>query len=641
MQLQTEKTPRLNGSAQRHPVVTPEPTVRELTLRAVIMGIVCGVMFGAANAYLGLRIGMTVSTSIPAAVLTAAMFRGQAQRATLLEANLAQTIGSASTALATGAIFTLPALYLWGDPPSFMQVVLIALCGGVLGISAMIPLRELLMVRERDTLPFPEGRACADVLRATTGAAANGRPIFIGMGVGAALTLVWSLLHVAPGLVSYEIPWLPKAVLAIEMAPAIVGVGYVLGPRQAGVVMGASLLSALVITPLIALVGSSLSHPLPPEVTLRVADMDSAMIWSRYVRYVGAGAVAAAGIVTVLRMLPTMFGSLRSVVRGMNEGATDTRPDLSPKWFGIAIAVVMLTVLLVPQVLGTEIAFAVRALCAASVGLFGIAFVAVAARIVGLVGVSSQPTSGITLVTLLGIGSLFAALGWVSGPERSALLCAGAIVATAASKAGDISQDLKTGQLVGATPWKQQLGQYIGALTACWAVALTLGFLGSAYGFGSTALPAPQAMLMRTLVDGVLHGTLPWPLLSLGAGISLVSMLAGLSALAFAIGVYLPLSGVAPLYLGGLLRGYVDRRRKSKVESGSEASEEGSHGVLFASGLVAGEGLAGIVVAVAATALGQRGDGSTWLTGSVGSLMSLGALALVSGLLVRSATAKA
>ncbi len=639
MQPQPQSSLPLNGHARFQPVKTPAPSVRELTLRAVIMGILCGVLFGAANAYLGLRIGMTVSTSIPAAVLTAAMFRSRAQRASLLEANLAQTIGSASTALATGAIFTLPALYLWGDPPSFMQVVLISLCGGVLGISAMIPLRELLMVRESHTLPFPEGRACADVLRATTGEAANGRPIFIGMAVGAALTLLWSLLRVAPGVVSYELPWLPKAVLAIEMAPAIVGVGYVLGPRQAGVVMGASLLSALVVTPLIAVVGAALSSPLLPELSLRVAEMDSAMIWNRYVRYVGAGAVAAAGIVTVLRMLPTMVGSLTSVVRGMNEGPGNLRKDIAPKWFGTAIAIVVLTIALVPHVLGTEVSFSVRALSAACVGVFGVAFVAVAARIVGLVGVSSQPTSGITLVTLLGIGSLFAALGWVSGPERSALLCAGAIVATAASKAGDISQDLKTGQLVGATPWKQQLGQYIGALTACWAVALTLGFLGSAYGFGSTTLPAPQAMLMGTLIDGVLHGTLPWPLLSLGAGISVAAMLAGLSGLAFAIGVYLPLSGVAPLYLGGLLRGYVDRRRAAKLNE-IEGTEEGSDGVLFASGLVAGEGLAGIVVAISATALGHQIGAGTWLSGSAGNLASLAALALVSVLLVRAAQPK-
>lgn len=602
----------------------------ELTLRAIAVGILSGLLFGAANAYLGLRIGMTVSTSIPVAVLTVAAFRSQKRPASLLEANLSQTIGSASTALATGAIFTLPALYFWGEPPSFLQVALIALCGGVLGISAMIPLRELLIVKASHELPYPEGRACADVLKATTGTSNRGRPIFLGMALGAALELAFSLLHAAPDLLTYELPFLPKAELAIEVAPAIVAVGYVLGARQAGVVMAASVISALVITPLFALVGQPLQTPLPPETTVRIADMSSGAIWSHYVRYVGAGAVAAAGITTVVRMLPAMGSAFFAVARGVRQGVLDTRRDLPFSVFGTAALAVLLLVAFVPTILGAELPWATRFVTAACVGVFGVCFVAVASRIVGLVGVSSQPTSGITLVTLLGMGGLFAALGWTSGPMRSALLCAGAIVATAASKAGDISQDLKTGQLVDATPWKQQVGQYLGALTACWAVALTLGFLGNAYTFGSPALPAPQAMLMATIIDGVLHGTLPWPLLSLGAGISISAMLAGLSGLAFAIGIYLPLSGVAPLYLGGLVRRWVDQR-----DAADGHEDGGNPGVLLASGIVAGEGLSGILVALFATLGGNAPHTGTLLSGRLGTAASLLALGLVATVLFR------
>jgi putative OPT family oligopeptide transporter len=570
----------------------------EFTLKAVVTGVLLGIVFGAANAYLGLRVGMTVSASIPAAVMTVAFFRIAGARGTILEANISQTIGSASTALATGTIFTIPALFLWGMAPPYLQVVALCFLGGVLGLSAMIPLRRLLIVEAHDELPYPEGTACAEVLRATVAGASGSAWIFRGMAVGAAVKLLVSLAFVLPSTMSAAVPVLPKAELALELAPALLGVGFILGYRQSAVCVAGSIVSALALTPLIAWVGSGLAAPLYPETKRLVADMSAADIWSRYVRYIGAGSVATAGILTVLRGLPTMAGAFLAVARGMRRpaaaeaaGGPDVDRDLPGAFVAGGIALVVLAAGLVPGIFAGGMGPWPRAVCAAGVGVFGVLFVAVAARIVGIVGVSSQPTSGITLVTLLGVASVFAAAGWTDVRARAAVLTVGTIVAIAASKAGDISQDLKTGYLVGATPARQQFGQLIGAAFACWAVAATVMLLGSAYTFGSREIPAPQATLMKTIIEGVLAGALPWGLVLTGGGVALGAMLCGVSGLAFAIGVYLPLSTMAPLYLGGCARALAERGGSRR--SGSEADP----GVLAASGLVAGEGLAGVVVA--------------------------------------------
>ena len=577
-------------------------SVAEFTLKAVAVGVVLGLVFGAANAYLGLRVGMTVSASIPAAVMTVAAFRLLRTRGTILEANLSQTVASASTSLATGTIFTIPALFLWGAIPPYTQVVALAFLGGLLGLAAMIPLRRMLIVEAHKDLPYPEGTACAEVLRATSSGDADGARdsawIFRGMAVGAAVKLLLSLAYLAPGELHFALPVLPKAELALEIAPALFGVGYILGYRQAAVCVAGALISAIVITPLIAWMGAHLAAPLYPETVRLVSEMDAGDIWSRYVRYIGAGAVATAGIITVLRGLPTMVGAFGAVARGVRGGgaklaAGDDRTDRDlPGSFVLGgIAVVVLTAGLVPGVFAGGMDPVQRAVLAAGVGLFGVLFVAVAARIVGIVGVSSQPTSGIALVTLLGTASVFAAAGWVDANARAGVLTVGTIVAIAASKAGDISQDLKTGWLVGATPARQQLGQLIGAAFACWAVAATVLLLGDAYEFGSKEIPAPQATLMKTIIEGVLSGALPWDLVLTGAGLSLGAMLCGVSGLAFAIGVYLPLASMAPLYVGGCVRALVERGRGPLPEGRSDP------GILAASGLVAGEGLAGVAVA--------------------------------------------
>ncbi len=581
----------------------PQETVAEFTFKAVAIGVVLGIVFGAANAYLGLRVGMTVSASIPAAVMTVAAFRVLRTKGTILEANLSQTVASASTALATGTIFTIPALFLWGAIPPYTQVVALAFLGGLLGLSAMIPLRRLLIVNAHGELPYPEGTACAEVLRATssetTGAASGSVWIFRGMALGAAVKLLISLAYLIPGELHTMLPVLPKAELALEVAPALLGVGYILGYRQSAVCVSGALISAIVITPLIAWLGAHVTTPIYPETTRLISQMDAGDIWSRYVRYIGAGAVATAGILTVLRGLPTMAGAFMAVARGMRgsagarlrRGTERTDRDLPGSFVLGGIATVVLAAGLIPGVFAGDMTAIQRAVLAAGVGFFGVLFVAVAARIVGIVGVSSQPTSGITLVTLLGTASVFAAAGWVDSSARAGVLTVGTIVAIAASKAGDISQDLKTGWLVGATPARQQLGQLIGAAFACWAVAATVLLLGHAYEFGSHEIPAPQATLMKTIIEGVLSGALPWDLVLTGAGLSLGAMLCGVSGLAFAIGVYLPLATMAPLYVGGCVRALTERNR-GPIPAGMS-----DPGILAASGLVAGEGLAGVAVA--------------------------------------------
>jgi putative OPT family oligopeptide transporter len=604
-------------------MIAPAPprdeSIVEFTLRAAAAGIVFGIVFGAANAYLGLRVGLTVATSIPIAVLTVALFRVMGSRpgGMILEANLAQTIGSASSSLATGTIFTIPALFLWGIVPPFWQIAGLALLGAILGISAMVPLRRLLIVQSAGELPYPEGTACAEVLRATAAEASSGRWIFRGLAVGAAIKLaIGGFCLIAPTL-STSLAFLPKAELALEIAPALLAVGYILGYRQSSIMVSGSLISALVLTPLIALVGAGLTTPLFPETQLTLSALSAGQIWARYVRYIGAGAVAAAGIVTVFRAIPVMAESLGAVLRGLRRPGSGLdasgpvpRTDRDvPGWVVLAGPVaVVLALVGIPGLIAGDMSFLPRLASALGVGIFGILFVVVSSRIVGLIGVSSNPTSGMTLVTLLGVALVFVLCGWTDPSARAAILTVGTVVCIAASKAGDISQDLKTGFLVGATPARQQAGQFLGAAFACWAVAATVLFLGKAYTFGSPELPAPQATLMKTVIDGVLTGTLPWGLVGTGAAFSLCAILAGLPGLAFAVGIYLPLSSMTPIFLGGLVRRFVESRRK-------EGSTEGDPGVLAASGMIAGEGLVGVAIALLVAAKRSWADSelSRWL----------------------------
>jgi putative OPT family oligopeptide transporter len=619
-------------------------SVAEFTLKAIVAGVVLGIVFGAANAYLGLRVGLTVSAAIPAAVMAVALFAAvqsfTGSRGTILEANIAQTIGSASTSLASGTIFTIPALFMWGMAPPYLQVVVLSLLGGVLGIAAMVPLRRLLIVQSHEELPYPEGTACAEVLKATAGGSAASTWIFRGMAVGVVLKLVISLFFIMPSAVHAGLPVLPKAVLALELAPALIGVGFILGYKQSGVLVAGSLVSAVVLTPLIAWAGDGLAGPLVPETAKRVAEMSAAEIWARYVRYIGAGAVAVAGIITVAKALPTMWSAFAAVARGIRQGedaatraaqpATDR--DLPGSFVVGAIVVVVLLSAFVPGVFAGNMGLTARMIAGAGVGIFGLMFVTVAARIVGIVGVSSQPTSGMALITLIGIAAVFAAMGWTDAPAKAAVLTVGTIVAVAASKAGDISQSLKAGWLVGATPVHQQVGQLIGAAFACWAVAATVILLGQAYTFGSADLPAPQATLMKTIVEGVLAGELPWGLVLSGGGLAVGAWLTAISPLAFAIGVYLPLATMAAIYVGGVVRAIAEKRSKGKPPATS-----GDPGVLAASGLVAGEGLAGVLVAGLVAAGVAPKSRPVLLDGVVGEIAVVVTIGVVCWFLVRAA----
>ncbi len=628
----------------------------------MVAGIAFGILFGSANAYLGLRVGLTVSTSIPIAVLTVALFRVMRARAggVILEANLSQTIGSASSSLAAGTIFTIPALFMWNMAPPFWQVAVLALLGGFLGIAAMVPLRRLLIVQSAGELPYPEGTACAEVLRATTTAASGGQWIFIGLTVGAVIKLAIGAFVLMPAALAAHLPVVPKAELALEIAPALVAVGYILGYRQSSIMVSGSLISAVVLTPLIAIFGAGLAAPLFPEMSNPISAMSAGQIWSRYVRYIGAGAVAAAGIVAVVRAVPTMANSLVAVVKGLRQsglsvgaaasgraeaGGEAPRTDRDvPAWVVLLVPAVVVAVLaLSPHLFAGGMTLPQRFVAAIGVAVFGVAFVVVSSRIVGLIGVSSNPTSAMTLVTLLGVSVIFVMLGWSDPSARAAILTVGTVVCIAASKAGDISQDLKTGQLVGATPARQQFGQFLGAAFACWAVAATVLLLGQAFTFGSPELPAPQATLMKTVIEGVLAGSLPWGLVGTGAGLAICALIAGLPGLAFAVGIYLPLGSLTPIFVGGIVRRLVEARRGG-------AAVDNDPGVLAASGMIAGEGLAGVAIAFLVAASGRWPDAAfsqalaamhfaarnfTWLGGSIAVAAGVALVAAICVLLYR------
>ena len=599
----------VDGTADAQAPTTPTPYVSadqspaEFTIKAVISGIVFGIVFGAANAYLGLQAGLTISTSIPVAVMTVAAFRAfhrLGSSSSILEANLAQTIGSASSSVASGVIFTLPALFLWGLSPGLLQMTLLAMCGGLLGVLFMIPLRRFLIVREHATLPYPEGTACAEVLVASEIGGAKASNVFWGLGIGAAFKAIFAWLQVLPGKATLIIPGLPKANVGLNMSSALFGVGFILGPRIGSIMVGGGLLSSLVIIPAIAIWGADKTAPVFPEAVKLITEMDSGDIWTRYVRYIGAGAVATAGLLTLIRSIPTMIESFRigilqikNRLGGKEEGTEPrTERDMSLLIVFAVVAAVVLLMAALPQIFPTLPNLPARALTAILVTIFAFFFVTVASRIVGLVGVTSNPTSGMTIAALLGTSSIFLALGWTGTQGMAAALTVGCVVAIAASISGDTSQDLKTGFLLGATPWKQQTGELIGVLTSAVFVCLTLILLNDAYGFGSEELSAPQATLMKVVIEGVLQNKLPWMLVLIGAGIALLCEIVRIPSLPFAVGVYLPVSTMVPVFLGGMLRWVLCRNEASDAQDSKREK-----GVLLGSGLVGGEGLMGVAVA--------------------------------------------
>ena len=608
----------------------------EFSIKAVLLGILFGIIFGAANAYLGLVAGLTISTSIPVAVMTVAAFRvlrGFGRKGDILEANISQTIGSASSSLASGIIFTLPALFLWKLDPELLQMVLLAICGGMIGVLFMIPLRKFLIDKEHGKLPYPEGTACAEVLVASEVGGDRAVNLFWGLGIGTVYKLVVNGLHLIPDKVTVAVPFVKKAELGCKVSAALFGVGYILGPRIGLIMVGGGLLSWLIIIPAIAYWGTGRIEPLYPETSLAISEMTPYLIWTRYVRYIGAGAVATGGLATLIRSIPTIIESIRIGVKKLQErfavssGAEPrTQQDLSLKVVGVLLLALFLVMALIPHIFPVLGGAGARAIAGMLVIVCAFFFVTVSSRIVGLVGVTSNPTSGMTIATLLLTSSVFLLLGWTGDMGKAAAITVGCVVAIAASIAGDTSQDLKTGFLLGATPRKQQIGELIGVLTSAAFVCLTVIFLHKAYGFGTDELPAPQATLMKVVIEGVLERNLPWLFVGIGVGIALTCEVLRIPSLPFAVGVYLPVSTMVPVFLGGLLRYFAEKKSSGEEEKSLRREK----GVLLGSGLVGGEGLLGVGIAGVAVILKQapEGIGYDW-AGSLAPWLSAAALVLL------------
>jgi putative OPT family oligopeptide transporter len=640
------------------PYVPDQESPAELTVRALIVGSLLGLVFGASSVYLALRVGLTVSASVPIAVLSITLFRVFSKalggRASILENTVVQTTGSAGESIAAGVAFTLPALVLLGFELDWTRTLLLSLCGGVLGVLMMIPLRRYLIVKEHGTLTYPEGTACAEVLIAGEKGGTQAGLIFKGLFAGGLYKLATVVLRLWNPVPETHLPGLKASKVAVDVSPELMGVGYIIGYRSSAIMVGGGLLSWLVLIPAIALFGEGRPTPLYPS-TIPIDQMSPDLIWSRYIRYIGAGAVAAGGIINLLKALPTILDSFRSSFRDLRfrgdaeagPGARRTERDLpfSVVIFGsLGLAVFMA---FLPQLQAVP-GFSVALLSAVMIVLFGFFFAVVSSRITGELGSSSNPVSGMAIATLMGTCLIFIVLGWTGHAYTAVAMSIGTVVCIASSNAGTTSQDLKTSFLVGGTPWKQQVAIIVGVLTSVAAIGLTLQVLnrtnasieeasyqtvltvaagaetrtgpdGQSYrlaraggltevpdgaylvdgaglihyrlqpGIGSGNTPAPQATLMSLVTKGILTQQLPWGFVLLGVFTSILMEIIGVPALAFAVGMYLPLESTTPVFLGGLARKMVDWKR------GSESESDAGPGVLFSSGLVAGGSILGLL----------------------------------------------
>ncbi|MBI4265367.1 MAG: oligopeptide transporter, OPT family [Acidobacteria bacterium] len=604
----TSTMPDARGAFQ--PYVPPSQSQAEFTLKAILLGAGFGLLFGASTVYLGLRAGLTVSASIPIAVLAISVLK-KFGGSTILENNIVQTIGSAGESVAAGVVFTIPALiFLVPFGPTYfnyLQITMLTIAGGILGVLMMVPLRRALIVKEHGVLPYPEGTACAEVLVAGERGGKMAALVFGGLGVGAlwkSLSWTFNLFRAEIGYAMPRGSQFPNATLAADISPEYLGVGYVIGPRIAGTMVAGGVLAWLVLLPLLSILGEFMTEPFPPihpsmavnPDTGRpylISEMNPGQLWSAYIRYIGAGGVLAAGLITLARTIPTIVASARGGLRDF--AAT-----------GAAAAARVRTERDMPTklVLGGSVALAIfmalapglptqgNLLASVLILIFGFFFVTVSSRITGLIGSSSNPVSGMTIATLILTCLLFVALGWTGNVYAPIALIVGAIVCIAAANAGATSQDLKTGYIVGATPVYQQLGLIIGVLVSALIIGMTTLYMHQVFGIGSAAVPAPQATLMATIINGLLNQNLPWGLVLVGIFIAVTLELCGIHSLSFAVGLYLPIATTAPIFAGGLVRAWVERKTGAAQES------EVSAGVLFSSGLIAGGSIAGILFAV-------------------------------------------
>ena len=589
----------MNKNTEFKPYIPAEKITPELTVTSVIMGCILAVIFGAANAYLGLRVGMTVSASIPAAVISMGVIRVILRRNSILESNMVQTIGSAGESLAAGAIFTMPALFLWAEEgltskPGIVEITLIALCGGILGVLFMVPLRNALIVKEHATLLYPEGTACADVLLAGEEGGANASTVFSGMGLAAIFKFVVDGLKLLPADVSAAFKSF-KGEIGMEVYPALLGVGYIVGPKIASYMFTGSLIGWMVIIPLICLFGpDTWMYPAAEGTTIAqlYANGGASAIWSTYVKYIGAGAIATGGIISLIKSLPLIVTTFRDSMKSMkgskNTSTERTAQDLPMQFILLGVIAMVFIIWIVP-------AIPVTLLGAVIIVVFGFFFATVSSRMVGLVGSSNNPVSGMAIATLLIATFAIKSSGKTGIDGMTAAIAVGSVICIIAAIAGDTSQDLKTGYLLGAAPKKQQMGEMLGVVVSGLAIGGVLYLLDAAWGYGTAEIPAPQAQLMTMIVEGIMGGNLPWGLVFVGVFLAICLEILRIPVMPFAIGLYLPIYLNATIMIGGIVRGLLDRRKGVDEKT---KTAQATDGTLYCAGMIAGEGLVGILLAI-------------------------------------------
>jgi putative OPT family oligopeptide transporter len=603
--------------AEFRPYVAAEQSVAEFTPKAIALGIFFGLLFGAATVYLALRAGLTVSASVPIAVLAIAVFK-KIGKSTILENNIVQTIGSAGESVAAGTVFTVPALlFLAGGEHFFtyIQITILAIFGGIIGVLFMIPLRRALIVKEHGKLPYPEGTACADVLIAGEKGGNLAKMVFAGVGVSLLYKVLYGVLglwrEVSTFFSTRKESLYPSSTLDVAVTPEYLGLGYIIGPRISSELFSGGLLAWMALIPLIAI--------FVPE-TRVVEDLEKLgfgaawrannnyanWIYRAYIRYIGAGAVACAGVMTLIKTIPTIASAFKESMKSFGERRSGTSAKRTEQDMGMGIVIFgSLAILIILAILPgfPHGPFPGSLLMSALIVVFGFFFVTVSSRIVGIIGTSSNPISGMTIATLMATCVVFVVIGWKGDVYQAVALSVGAVVCIAAANAGATSQDLKTGFLVGATPKAQQWGFIIGVVTSAFVIAITLFMLDRTYrgpnelhGIGGPQLPAPQATLMATIIKGLLAQNLPWAPVLVGVFLAFMAQLAGAHALSWAVGAYLPVSTTAPIWIGGMMKAFVDWWRKKKEGAVGEESELSS-GMLYATGLVAGGSLGGVLIA--------------------------------------------
>ena len=581
------------------PYVPAEKVTAEMTVTSVIMGIILAVVFGAANAYLGLRVGMTVSASIPAAVISMGVIRVIMKKNSILESNLVQTIGSAGESLAAGAIFTMPALFLWAEEglcekPGLVEITLIALCGGVLGVLFMVPLRNALIVKEHATLLYPEGTACADVLLAGEEGGSNAATVFSGMGIAAAFKFIVDGLKAVPADVAVAFKSF-KGEIGMEVYPALLGVGYIVGPRIASFMFVGSIVGWLVIIPLICLFGPD-TYMYPAEagttISMLYAEGGAAAIWSTYVKYIGAGAIATGGIISLIKSLPLIFSTFRDSMKSMkgSKSTSTLRTDRD-----LPMGAILVGILAMVFIIWFVPAIPVNFLGALLIVVFGFFFATVSSRMVGMIGSSNNPVSGMAIATLLIATFAIKATGETGINGMTGAIAIGSVICIIAAIAGDTSQDLKTGYLLGATPKTQQIGELLGVIVSGLAIGGVLYLLDAAWGYGTADVPAPQAELMKMIVEGIMGGNLPWTLVFVGVCLAIGLEILRIPVMPFAIGLYLPIYLNATIMIGGVVRMFMDGRKKVDAKT---KERQITNGTLYCAGMIAGEGLVGIFLAI-------------------------------------------